>query len=280
MIHALDHIVLAVDDLDAAVATYETALGRRCDARASGGGATYAWFRLANMALAVATRTGAGPTGELIASRLGAAGPGLAALAFAVADLPKAGALVERRGLPARAPIPLPAARRDATATPDTALAIATEATHGVPVLLVERPNAAAAQGSTPGDAGAISGLDHVVVRSPNPERAVALYGGRLGLSLRLDRANPAWDARLLFFRCGDLVVEIAHGLKAGVSDAPDELWGLSWRVPDVEAAHARLSTAGIAVSETRTGRRPGSRVFTIRDRALCVPTLVLGLTA
>ena len=36
-----------------------------------------------------------------------------------------------------------------------------------------------------------------------------------------------------MFFRCGDLIVEIAHDLKAGVSSGPDRLWGLSWRVPD-----------------------------------------------
>ena len=40
--------------------------------------------------------------------------------------------------------------------------------------------------------------------------------------------AIEQWGARLLFFRCGDLVVEIAHDLKKGVSDAPDQLWGLS----------------------------------------------------
>ena len=72
------------------------------------------------------------------------------------------------------------------------------------------------------------------MVRTPNPERAIAFYAGRLGLDLRLDRSNPKWGARLLFFRCGDLVVEIAHDLKKGVSDEPDHLWGLSWRVPDI----------------------------------------------
>ena len=39
--------------------------------------------------------------------------------------------------------------------------------------------------------------------------------------------AIPTWGSRLLFFRCGDLVVEIAHDLKKGVSDGPDHLWGL-----------------------------------------------------
>jgi len=53
-------------------------------------------------------------------------------------------------------------------------------------------------------------------------------------------------------------------------------LWELSWRTPDLEATHARLVAAGIAVSEVRTGRRPGTRIFTIRDSRARVPTLIL----
>ena len=106
-------------------------------------------------------------------------------------------------------------------------------------------------------DASAVASLDHVVIRSPNPERAIALYAGRLGLSLRLDRTEPKWGARLLFFRCGDLIVEVAHNLEAGVGDGPDRLFGLSWRVPDVTRAHARLRAGGVDVSDIRAGRRP-----------------------
>ena len=39
-------------------------------------------------------------------------------------------------------------------------------------------------------EAACVSALDHVVVRTPNPERAIAFYAGRLGLDLRLDRSN------------------------------------------------------------------------------------------
>jgi catechol 2,3-dioxygenase-like lactoylglutathione lyase family enzyme len=115
------------------------------------------------------------------------------------------------------------------------------------------------------------------VVRTPNAERAIAFYAGRLGLDLRLDRSNPQWNARLLFFRCGDLVVEIAHELKKGVSDAPDELWGLSWRTPDIARCHARLKKAGVDVSEPRDGRRPGSQIMTVTSHTANVPTIVIG---
>ena len=153
----------------------------------------------------------------------------------------------------------------------------ATDSTHGVPVSLVETKAAHVGE-DAPRDPAAVSGLDHVVIRTPNPDRAIALYAGRLGLSLRLDRSEPSWGARLLFFRCGDLVVEVAHDLKAGISDGNDSLWGLSWRVPDISAAQSRLESAGIEVSDVRSGRRPGSKVFTVRSGTAGVPTIMIGM--
>jgi hypothetical protein len=82
---------------------------------------------------------------------------------------------------------------------------------------------------------------------------------------------------RLVFFRCGDLIVEVAHDLKVGISDGPDSFWGLSWRVSDIAAAQARLRAAGVDVSDIRTGRRPGTRVFTVKSHTCGVPTLMIG---
>jgi catechol 2,3-dioxygenase-like lactoylglutathione lyase family enzyme len=147
---------------------------------------------------------------------------------------------------------------------------------HGVAIRLAAKGDDAPSPFVTE-EAACVSALDHVVVRTPNPERAIAFYAGRLGLDLRLDRSNEQWGSRLLFFRCDDLVVEIAHDLKKGVSDAPDQLWGLSWRVPDVAKANARLKAAGLDVTPPRDGRRPGSQVFSIKNKTEGVPTLVIG---
>ena len=145
-------------------------------------------------------------------------------------------------------------------------------ATHGVPISLV----AASAPGEPNTDAD-IAGLDHVVIRTPDPERAVALYGGRLGLDLRLDRTNTSYGSRMLFFVCGGIVIEVTHDLKAGVGAGPDLIWGWAWRANDIGRAHARMTTSGVAVSELRTGRRPGTQVFTVKSHAEGVPTLVIG---
>jgi hypothetical protein len=71
----------------------------------------------------------------------------------------------------------------------------------------------------------------------------------------------------------------VAHDLEGGVSDGPDHLWGLSWRVPDIAKAHARLRSAGVDLSDMRTGRRPHTRVFTVRSHTTGVATLVLGMS-
>jgi catechol 2,3-dioxygenase-like lactoylglutathione lyase family enzyme len=121
----------------------------------------------------------------------------------------------------------------------------------------------------------AITAMDHVVVATADPERAAALYGARLGLNMALDRSHPEWG-RLMFFRCGDLIVEVAHRPGKADDDAPDRLRGICWRVVDIDATHARLVAAGVDVSDVRTGRKPGTRVMTVRSGTCGVPTLLV----
>ena len=92
---------------------------------------------------------------------------------------------------------------------------------------------------------------------------------------MRLDRSNPDWGSRLLFFRCGDAVVEVGASLNAAVSDEPDRLGGFAWRAPQPEEAHARMKAAGLDVSELRKGRKVGTSVFTVRD-AMGGPNLII----
>jgi catechol 2,3-dioxygenase-like lactoylglutathione lyase family enzyme len=240
MISALDHLSLRASFVSGAVGAYETLLGRKAE-----GGA----LRVDNVGLVIED---CADTARLTS------------MTFATPDLDKAARLLERRAVP--------------TTRGGDQLSLSSEAAHGVAIALVQRP---VAPPPSPflksSEAAAISALDHVVVRTPNPERAIAFYAGRLGLDLRLDRSNPQWGARLLFFRCGDLVVEIAHDLKKGVSDAPDELWGLSWRTNDIAACNERLKKAGVDVTPPRPGRRPGSHVFTVQSHTANVPTIVIG---
>ena len=117
--------------------------------------------------------------------------------------------------------------------------------------------------------------MDHVVVSTSDPERAAALYGARLGLDMALDRSHPDWG-RLMFFRCGDLIVEVTHRPNKAADTSQDRLGGICWRIADIDATHARLVEAGVDVSEVRAGRKPGTRVMTARSGTCGVPTLLV----
>ncbi len=241
MIDALDHIVIAATDLDAAAGAYEALLGRAPQWRQEAAGRR-ARFQLANTALELA------PADDR--------GEGLSGFAFSVSDFEETRRTLERRGVPSSGSV------------------LGEEATHGIRMTLVQREPTA--QADSPGDRTVIA-LDHAVVATPSADRAAALYGARLGLDFRLDRANPQWGSRLLFFRCGHSVIEVSADLQAPTSDAPDRLTGLAWRVDDPDAARARIAAAGFDVSEVRTGRKPGTRVFTVRAGVVGAPALMIG---
>ncbi|HMH78173.1 MAG TPA: VOC family protein, partial [Candidatus Udaeobacter sp.] len=101
MIHALDHVVIAVRDLDAGIAAYQRLLGRppcwRADA--AGGGAETAVFQLANVAAELIAPAGDGPGADRLRAVLDTQGEGLASLAFAVDDVERAHRRLSRLGL-------------------------------------------------------------------------------------------------------------------------------------------------------------------------------------
>ncbi len=99
------------------------------------------------------------------------------------------------------------------------------------------------------------------MVNTANPDRAAALYGARLGLRMALDRSNPDWDMRLIFFRIGGLTIELAHKISEGISEqARPALWSVVLGAcPTSIAAHARLEKANLPITSIRAGRHPGN---------------------
>ncbi len=119
--------------------------------------------------------------------------------------------------------------------------------------------------------------IDHVVVHTTDPERAIALWRDRAGVRLVLDREFPVRQLRLLFFRSGGITLEYASPLPRPTEPAGDDrLYGVSYRVTDLAAHRERLLAAGVDVSEVRPGMRPATRVATVRSGTAGVPTLLL----
>jgi catechol 2,3-dioxygenase-like lactoylglutathione lyase family enzyme len=280
VITGLDHVVILVRDIEAGVAAYQTLFARAPAWRNSGDGADRVLFTLDNMTLELMSPGGDSATAERISSVIAEQGEGLASICFRTGDIAKMHRRLDRLTLK-----PEPVAEVESRDAISGAILswkrtrAATEATRGVRLFFLELAKERPLSVRT--TVASITAMDHVVIATADPERAAALYGARLGLDMALDRLHPDWG-RLMFFRCGDLILEVVHrpGKDAAVGKAHDRLWGLSWRVADIDATRARLASAGVDVSDVRTGRKPGTRVLTVRGGTCGIPTLLVERTA
>jgi catechol 2,3-dioxygenase-like lactoylglutathione lyase family enzyme len=273
MLIALDHVVIAVDDLEAAARSYADLLGRSPSWRGVHplAGSSNVLFRLENCYL------------ELLAGTQLEAG--LRALAFASDDAKAEAARLQQRGIPASEP-----AEGEGQDSASGAVRrwrnsfLPTAATRGLLLFAIEHLTGADALPRAPAAAEAeasVHALDHVVVASDDLEAARRLYGDALGLRLALDRRFEARGLRILFFRVGGVTVEVAGPLEPPAAAAPaDRFGGLAFRVADVSAARARLATKGFDVSPVRAGAKPGTRVCSVRTGTAGVPTLLIGPAA
>src|ERR1700758_4443981 len=234
---------------------YQTLLARMPAWRNVGDGADRVLFTLDNMTLELMSPHGNGAIADRIREVIAQQGEGLASICFRTGDIAKMHRRLDRLALK-----PEPVAEvqsRDANSGATLSwkrTRAATSATRDVRLFFLElakeRPL------SAPSAAAPITALDHVVISTSDPERAAALYGARLGLDMALDRSHPDWG-QLMFFRCGDLIVEVVRRPVAGGDQTRDKLWGLSWRVADIDATRKRLVAAGIEGAQKRVARKP-----------------------
>ena len=277
MITGLDHVLIVCTSIDEGEDTYTALLGREPDWRSSDpGGSSTVIFQMENMALEIMAPHGGGPLARRLHTMMEQEGSGLKSLIFASDNLADDRAMFDRRALkPDEIAAGESTSPYSGTARYWSRFRLDEQATHGVRIFALTR-KAPDPMAYKPLGPNTVTGLDHVVINTANPDRAAALYGARLGLRMALDRTNPDWDKRLMFFRIGGLTVELAHKLSAGTGNQPDKLWGLTWKTPDIEAMHARLMAAKLAVTSIRAGRRAGTKVFSVREGTMGVPTLVI----
>ncbi len=282
MLNGMDHIVLACEDINTAIIDYQALIGRSPAWRSenTADGTATALFQMENTALELLSPHGDGPVAMRLRQLLGANGEGLQSLVFRTAEINEAHRVFSRRGL--RASEVMDGASTDLETGHERRwkrMRLDTDKTAKVRQFVVENDPETELSVKI-GDASQVCALDHVVINTDHPERAIALYGARLGLRFALDRVREDLSTHFMFFKAGDLTLELIARL--GVSESSDDgdkMWGLSWLVGDIEAAHERLSKEGFNISEIRPGRKSGTRVFTVRDRTCNTPTIFLEQT-
>jgi catechol 2,3-dioxygenase-like lactoylglutathione lyase family enzyme len=281
MISALDHFVIAVRNLEAAQRSYARLLGRAATWRGAHPalGTENALFRLENTYLELLAP--AADEGRWLARWLAENGEGVFALAFATPDAEAFRVHAETRGLAPSALTPGLGRDSDSGAFRKWRnVLLDRTATHGLQLFAIEHlspPDLLPLSPATHENPSATAtSVDHLVIATPDAERAKALYGDALGIRLGLDKEFP-WGARQQFFRLGHFTLEVVSSLKQGAPrGGPDRPAGVAYRVADAPAAHARLGEAGFDLTPCKPGRKPGTFVFTVKSETCGVPTLMI----
>jgi hypothetical protein len=124
-------------------------------------------------------------------------------------------------------------------------------------------PTAAAPPAGAPEHPNGVSGIDHVVLATPDLGRTRAALDAA-GLDFRRERETPR--VRQLFYVAGPLLVEVAGPAGASDGDGPARLWGITFVAAELE----RFGAPKDAV-------QPGRRIVTVpREAGLGVPVAVM----
>ncbi len=274
----LDHVVIAVRDLDAATTDYEAIFGRAASWRGEHPkyGTKNTLFRISNTYVELLA-LGDGKQkewGKALAKHLDERGEGVYALALGTNDIKSTVKEMRANGL----------AVADAADGDGVDLAsgmrrewrnamVDGKSTNGVRIFFIEHrsPADALPLAEPMGDDGVgVRRMDHAVVLSADMEVSRRLWGDALGVRLALDRTFPDRNARIMFFRLGDITIEISGGAvqtEDGLGK-PDRFWGLAWGVDSIEQTCARLNAAGVETSGPRPGIKPGTLVATLKGAA------------
>lgn len=277
----IDHILIAVHDIEAAQAAYTVLLGRAPSWHGQHPmqGSVNCLFRLDNIYIELLAATDSGDTGALVRAHLATQGEGLLGIAFAHDEPDKLRGHMKAHGITA-------GATQAGCGVDDLSGAVRhwtnmfwpSPAGRGVFSFAITHRGDADDFGGLPLapaiDVAPFTACDHVVLQTRDADAAAQFYGDVLGLRLAARQSRPQWGGEMLFFRSRHMSLEVIASTKHDATR--DFLWGIAFKTDDIEATHARLLAANVSVSEIRTGRKVGTRVATIKSHILSIPTLLI----
>ena len=119
-----------------------------------------------------------------------------------------------------------------------------------------------------------INKLDHVVINTNDADGFIEVYKDVFNIRLALDKFVDEWKSRMLFFRLNKTTIEVIE--KKNGDEPKDSLWGLSWEVDNIEEAHKRLEKEGVDITPIKKGIKENTLVATLKSCTHNVPTLLI----
>tara|TARA_X000001036_G_scaffold429452_1_gene460687 strand:- start:410 stop:1252 length:843 start_codon:yes stop_codon:yes gene_type:complete len=276
MFKSLDHLIIAVEDLEKATHNYQLIMGTPpvWTGMHKSLGTSNALFNFQNTYLELLSPTGEGLGADLINHYLNDAGEGLIGMVFATKDINGVYQSLQNHGFPLGEPT-------DGEGTNSTDqklrkwknLFLPPDLTRGIFSFVIEHtegnlPQPKSIEPSSPHK------LDHVVINTNDADGFIEIYQDIFNIRLALDKVIEHWQKRMLFFRLNKTTIEVIEQ----EDDLPpsDKMWGLAWDVEDIEKAYQRLLDEGVEVTPIQKGVKEKTLVATVKSHTQNVPTLLI----
>ena len=276
MFKSLDHLIIAVEDLEKATHNYQIIMGTPpvWTGMHKSLGTSNALFNFQNTYLELLSPTGEGLGADLINHYLKDTGEGLIGMVFATKDINGVYQSLQNHGFPLGEPTD-----GEGTNSADQKLRkwknlfLPSDLTRGIFSFVIEHtegdlPQPESIEPSSPHK------LDHVVINTNDADGFIKIYKDTFNIRLALDKVIEHWQKRMLFFRLNQTTIEVIEQ----EDDLPpgDQMWGLAWEVKDIEKAHERMMAEGIEVTPIQKGVKEKTLVATIKSHNHNVPTLLI----
>ena len=276
MISTLDHLIIAVEDLNQAEQNYTKILGTNpvWRGRHESLGTANSIFNFKNTYLELLTADGEGLGAELVKNSIEENGDGLAGIVFGVNDMPKTVEELKKEGYSISEPT-------EGEGSDDMSEKVRTwenlflppELTRGLFSFIIQHHD-----GELPSHKeyakDSINKLDHVVINTNNADSFIETYRDVFKIRLALDKTIEHWKSRMLFFRLNKTTIEVVE--RSNNENPKDTLWGLAWEVESIEDTHKRLVSEGVEVSDIKDGLKENTFVATVKSHTHNVPTLII----
>ena len=276
MISSLDHIILAVDDLQDAEKNYKNILGIEPSWRGLHKelGTANVIFNFKNTYLELLSAEGEGVGADLVNESIKKNGEGLAGIVLNTKDISKASKKLKDLGFLVGDVLTGEGKNKDTNDIRNWKyLFLPQELTRNLFLFLIEHT-----KGILPQDekfpSGSINKLDHVVINTNDADGFINIYQDIFNIRLALDRIIEHWKSRMLFFRVNKTTIEVIE--KKDDKDPNDSLWGLAWEVESIKDAHERRVSKGVEVTKIKKGLKENTLVATIKSHTHNVPTLLI----
>ena len=276
MIERIDHLIVAVKDLEAAEDNYKKIFGHDPVWRGAHEslGTKNSIFNFNNLYFELLAANGKGAGASLVNSSIEENGEGLAGLVFGSDNIETTKKQLSSKGYELSG-LALGEGFDEDAGKKRTwqSLFLPNEITRGLFSFVIEHKTGKLDLLDR-FTSDCVHKLDHVVINTNDAEGFIRVYEKDLGIRLALDQTVEKWGGRMLFFRLNQTTIEVIARPDEGISK--DSLWGLAWDVEDLEATHTRLTKLGIEASDVKEGRKPNTLVSTIKSNTCNIPTLFI----